>query len=61
MEDQVLTYQKADEIRWMQAIAWIQKRINRIEKVIEGHGQILSIDDLKQFNNNILSRYTVQN
>ena len=47
-----------DEMRWMQAIVWIQKRINRIEKVIEGHGQILSIDDLKQFNNNILSRYT---
>ena len=42
-----------DEIRCMQAIVWIQKRINRIEKVIEGHGQILSTDDLKQFNNNI--------
>ena len=44
-----------DKIRCMQAIAWIQKRINRIEKVIEGHGQILSTDDLKQFNNNILN------
>ena len=42
-----------DKIRCMQAIAWIQKRINKIEKVIEGHGQILSTDDLKQFNNNI--------
>jgi len=44
-----------DKIRCMQAIAWIQKRINRIEKVIEGHGQILSTDDLKQFNINILN------
>jgi glyoxylase-like metal-dependent hydrolase (beta-lactamase superfamily II) len=44
-----------DKIRCMQAIAWMQKRINRIEKVIEGHGQILSTDDLKQFNNNILN------
>jgi glyoxylase-like metal-dependent hydrolase (beta-lactamase superfamily II) len=44
-----------DKIRCMQAITWIQKRINRIEKVIEGHGQILSTDDLKQFNNKILN------
>jgi glyoxylase-like metal-dependent hydrolase (beta-lactamase superfamily II) len=50
-----------DDIRGMEAIVWIQKRMNRIETVIEGHGQILSIDDLKQFNNNILSRHTVQN
>jgi glyoxylase-like metal-dependent hydrolase (beta-lactamase superfamily II) len=45
-----------DEIRWMQAIAWIQKRINKIEKVIQGHGQVLSVEDLKQFNDNILSK-----
>jgi len=44
-----------DKIRYMQAIAWIQKRIDRIEKVIDGHGQILSTDDLKKFNNNILN------
>ncbi|MBE0676853.1 MAG: MBL fold metallo-hydrolase [Bacteroidales bacterium] len=50
-----------DKIKWMQAIVWIQKRENRIEEVIEGHGQILSIDDLKQFNNNILSRYSGPN
>jgi glyoxylase-like metal-dependent hydrolase (beta-lactamase superfamily II) len=43
-----------DEIRCLQAKTWIQKRINRIDKVISGHGQILSTDDLKQFNDKIL-------
>jgi cyclase len=48
-----------DKVRSAQSIVWIQNRMNRIEKVIEGHGQILSIDDLKQFNNKILSRSAV--
>jgi glyoxylase-like metal-dependent hydrolase (beta-lactamase superfamily II) len=48
-----------DEIKWIRATDWIQKRINRIEKVIGGHGQIMSTEDLKQFNNNILSRCSV--
>jgi flavorubredoxin len=51
----------ADAARWMQAISWIENRMNNIEKVIEGHGQILSVHDLKQFNNNILSKYSGQN
>jgi len=50
-----------DVVRWRQAISWIEKRINNIEKVIEGHGQILSVNDLKQFNNNILSKFSEQN
>lgn len=51
----------ADKIKWMQAITWIQKRENIVDLVIDGHGQILSVDDLKQFNNNILSRRSEQN
>jgi glyoxylase-like metal-dependent hydrolase (beta-lactamase superfamily II) len=42
-----------DEKRCMQATKWIQKRINRIDQIIGGHGQILSVDDFKQFNDNI--------
>ena len=49
-----------DVVKCMRAINWIEKRINNIEKVIEGHGQILSINDLKRFNNNILSKYSGQ-
>ena len=46
-----------DVVKCMRAISWIENRMNNIEKVIEGHGQILSIDDLKDFNNNILNKY----
>ena len=42
----------------MRAINWIDNRIYNIETVIEGHGQILSIDDLKGFTNNILNKYS---
>lgn len=42
-----------DHPRWHQSVIWIEKRINNIEKIIDGHGQILSIDDLKSFNNRI--------
>lgn len=45
-----------DEIRWMQAIEWIKKRINNIETIIDGHGQILSIDDVKLFTNKLLEK-----
>lgn len=47
-----------DRKKCIQAIVWIQKREERIEKVIDGHGHILSMDDLKLFNSNILSRYS---
>jgi flavorubredoxin len=45
-----------DEIRWMQAIEWIKKRANNIVTIIDGHGQILSIDDLKLFTTNLLKK-----
>ncbi len=49
-----------DVVKCMRAICWIETRMNNIEKVIEGHGQLLSIDDLKDFNNNILNKYPGQ-
>jgi glyoxylase-like metal-dependent hydrolase (beta-lactamase superfamily II) len=45
-----------DEIRWMQAIEWIKKRTNNIETIIDGHGQILSNDDVKLFTNKLLEK-----
>ena len=42
-----------DVVQNMRAVSWINNRVNNIEKVIDGHGQILSIDDLKDFTNNI--------
>ncbi len=49
-----------DAVKCMRAISWIENRMNNIEKVIGGHGQILSIDDLKNFTNNILNKYSGQ-
>lgn len=49
-----------DEEIWFRALRWIVKRLDKIEVVIAGHGEILSIDDLKKFNNNILSKYSGQ-
>lgn len=43
-----------DKDRWQKAVHWLEKRMINIEKVIGGHGQILSIDDLKSFNSKIL-------
>ena len=46
----------ADKERWEMAVRWIQKRIPGINKVIGGHGQMLSVDDLLLFNDEILKR-----
>jgi hypothetical protein len=43
----------ADKDRWQQAIHWIEKRMGNMEKIMGGHGQMLSIDDLTSFNSNI--------
>jgi len=45
-----------DEIRWMQAIKWIKKRTNNNVTIIDGHGQILSIDDVQLFITNLLKK-----
>jgi cyclase len=49
--------QSTDVVKYTRAINWIGTRMNYIETVIDGHGQILSTDDLKDFNYNILNRY----
>ena len=46
----------ADYRRWQQTVSWLEKRMNKIEKIIDGHGQILSIEDLKAFNSKMLER-----
>ena len=46
-----------DVAKCMKAISWIENRMNNIEKVIDGHGHIFSIDDLNDFTNNILDKY----
>jgi glyoxylase-like metal-dependent hydrolase (beta-lactamase superfamily II) len=45
-----------DMERWIKSIQWIEKRMINIEKIIDGHGRNLTIDDLKAFNANILSK-----
>ena len=39
----------ADTDKWIRALQWIEKRTDNIETVIDGHGQVLSADDLKLF------------
>jgi|WetSurMetagenome_2_1015567.scaffolds.fasta_scaffold29609_4 glyoxylase-like metal-dependent hydrolase (beta-lactamase superfamily II) len=51
---------KTDVVKYLRAIRWIDSRMNNIEKVIDGHGQILSRDDLKDFNRNILTLFPGQ-
>ncbi len=45
-----------DKKRWRQSVRWIEKRMINIENIIDGHGGMLSVDDLKSFNNNILNK-----
>ncbi len=47
-----------DNNRWLHANKWINKRINNIETIIDGHGQILTTDDLRMFNENLLLKYS---
>lgn len=35
---------------WIRAVKWIEKRISNIETIISGHGVILKVDDIKNFN-----------
>jgi len=49
-----------DAVKCMRAISWIENRMKIIKKVIGGHGQILSIDDLKDFTNSISIKYPGQ-
>jgi glyoxylase-like metal-dependent hydrolase (beta-lactamase superfamily II) len=49
----------ADKELWVKAIRWLEKRMYNIDKVIGGHGQIMSIDDLKSFNKIMLEQIEV--
>lgn len=44
-----------DADRWMDAVQWIRKRTNNYVTIIDGHGQILSTDDIKRFTDNFTS------
>ncbi|NTW26162.1 MAG: MBL fold metallo-hydrolase [Lentimicrobium sp.] len=46
--------------RWKQAIQWLENRTVHIEHIIGGHGQLLSINDLKDFNKNILRYCSIE-
>jgi glyoxylase-like metal-dependent hydrolase (beta-lactamase superfamily II) len=35
--------------KWIRAVKWIEKRTDNIQTVIDGHGQVLSTDDLTLF------------
>ena len=49
-----------DYNRWQQSVYWTEKRMNMIEKIIDGHGQILSTDDLKAFNSKMMERSSAE-
>ncbi len=44
-----------DANRWKYALQWIGKRTNNIGAIIDGHGQILSTDDIKLFTDKLTS------
>ncbi|PLW96325.1 MAG: hypothetical protein C0591_08965 [Marinilabiliales bacterium] len=50
---------KVDKELWAEAVCWIEKRMYGIDKIIGGHGQIMSIEDLKAFNKKILEQIEV--
>lgn len=49
-----------DEDKWPHSINWTNLRMNNIRTIIDGHGQILTIDDLKGFNGNLLNLYSME-
>ncbi|RIH64170.1 MBL fold metallo-hydrolase [Mariniphaga sediminis] len=49
----------SDKDLWVKAIRWLEKRMYNIDNVIGGHGQIMSIDDLKSFNKKMLEQIEV--
>ena len=49
---------ETDIARWQTAKKWIEERINDIEVVIGGHGQVMNTDDLNSFLEYISERST---
>jgi glyoxylase-like metal-dependent hydrolase (beta-lactamase superfamily II) len=46
--------QMTEKERWKKSVQWLENRMDHIEQIICGHGQMLSMNDLKDFNKNIL-------
>ncbi|MBN1150476.1 MBL fold metallo-hydrolase [candidate division WOR-3 bacterium] len=46
-----------DKDRWNEAVKWTEERIDNIETIITGHGEILTKNDLTAFNENM--RYII--
>lgn len=47
---------KADKEQWLEAVRWTEKRLQHIETVIGGHGQIFAQEDLSSFLRIILEK-----
>ena len=47
----------SDYEKWINAVDWINQRMESISTIIDGHGQVLTINDLESFNENILGNY----
>ena len=45
-----------DKDLWQKAIAWTEQRMEHIETIIGGHGQVLTRDDLQAFHRILLEK-----
>jgi glyoxylase-like metal-dependent hydrolase (beta-lactamase superfamily II) len=52
----IINSQLEDKDKWIRAVKWIEKRIPNMETIISGHGEILTIEDIKSFNKTILEK-----
>ena len=52
----IINSQLEDKDKWIRAVKWIEKRIPNIETIISGHGEILTVEDIKSFNMTILEK-----
>lgn len=52
----IINSQLEDKDKWIRAVKWIEKRIPDIETIISGHGEILTVEDIKSFNKKILEK-----
>jgi glyoxylase-like metal-dependent hydrolase (beta-lactamase superfamily II) len=48
----------ADTNRMLRANRWINIRLNNIETIVDGHGEILTTDDLRMFSENLSLKYS---
>ncbi len=46
----------AEKDIWPEAVAWTEKKMHNIERIITGHGLVLTIEDLIDFNRIILEK-----